>query len=76
MPTEDAYSSGHLVLSHFGTCMCSNVETNLSCLRTFEFRTPLGTSLFPLNKSDHSVHVSDNEKGDQNDVETAHEESS
>ena len=25
-----AYSSGHLVLSHFGTCMCSNVETNLS----------------------------------------------
>ena len=29
-PTEDAYSSGHLVLSHFGTCMCSNVETNLS----------------------------------------------
>ena len=21
---------GHLVLSHFGTCMCSNVETNLS----------------------------------------------
>ena len=30
MPTEDAYSSGHLVLSHLGTCMCSNVETNLS----------------------------------------------
>ena len=30
MPTEDAYSSGHLVLSHFGTCICSNVETNLS----------------------------------------------
>ena len=30
MPTEDAYSSGHLVLSHFGTCMCFNVETNLS----------------------------------------------
>ena len=30
MPTEHAYSSGHLVLSHFGTCMCSNVETNLS----------------------------------------------
>ena len=28
--TGDAYSSGHLVLSHFGTCMCSNVETNLS----------------------------------------------
>ena len=30
MPTGDAYSSGHLVLSHFGTCMCSNVETNIS----------------------------------------------
>ena len=28
--TGDAYSSRHLVLSHFGTCMCSNVETNLS----------------------------------------------
>ena len=24
------YSSGHLVLSHFGICMCSNVETGLS----------------------------------------------
>ena len=23
MPTEDAYSFGHLVLSHFGTCMYS-----------------------------------------------------
>ena len=30
MPTEDAYSSGHLILSNFGTCKCSNVETNLS----------------------------------------------
>ena len=30
MPTEEAYSSRHLVLSHFGTCMCDNVETNLS----------------------------------------------
>ena len=30
MPTEDAYSSGHLVLSHFRTCKCSNVETNIS----------------------------------------------
>ena len=30
MPTEDAYSSGNLVLSHFGTCNCSNVEINLS----------------------------------------------
>ena len=27
---EDAYSSGHQVLSHFGTCNWSNVETNLS----------------------------------------------
>ena len=34
MPTEDAYSSGHLVLSHFGACKCSNVETNIfwTCL--------------------------------------------
>ena len=31
MPTEDAYSSGHLVLSHVWTCMWSNIETNLSC---------------------------------------------
>ena len=31
MPRENDYSSGHWVLSHFGTCMCSNVETNLSC---------------------------------------------
>ena len=32
MSTEDAYSSGHLVLSHFETCiiLCSNVETKLS----------------------------------------------
>ena len=30
MSIEDAYSYGHLVLSHFGTCMRSNVETNLS----------------------------------------------
>ena len=30
MPIEDAYSSGHLVLSHYGTCKCSNVETNVS----------------------------------------------
>ena len=44
MPTEDAYSSGHLVLSHFWTCMCSNVETNLSwtCLASglFGFEHP------------------------------------
>ena len=30
MPSEDAYSSGHLFLSQFGTCMCYNVGTNLS----------------------------------------------
>ena len=30
MPTEDAYSSGHLVLSHSGTCKWSYVDTNLS----------------------------------------------
>ena len=30
MPTRDAYSSGHMVLSNFGTCLCSNAETNLS----------------------------------------------
>ena len=30
MPIEDAYSSGHQVLSHFGTCNWSNVETNIS----------------------------------------------
>ena len=30
MQTEDAYSSEHLVLSQFGTCICSNVEANLS----------------------------------------------
>ena len=44
-----AYSSGHLVLSHFGTCMCSNVETNLSwtCLvcGLLNFEHPSVTSL-------------------------------
>ena len=30
MPAGDADSSGHLVLSHFGACKCSNVETNIS----------------------------------------------
>ena len=30
MPTEDAYSPGHMVLSLFGTCIYPNVETNLS----------------------------------------------
>ena len=50
-PTEDAYSSGHLVLSHFGTCICSNVETILSwtchVYGPFQFRTSLGTSILP-----------------------------
>ena len=50
MPTEDAYSSGHLVLSHFWIAcvpMSSRDQSllNLSCLRTFEFRTSLGISL-------------------------------
>ena len=30
MPIEDANSFGHLTLSHFGTCMYSNFEINLS----------------------------------------------
>ena len=43
----DAYSSRHLVLSNFGTWVCSNVETNPSwtCLRTLELRTSLCTSV-------------------------------
>ena len=68
MPTEDAYSSGHLVLSHFGTCMCSNVETNLSwtCLviGLFEFRTSsvllfcfVKWILYPLDKKPHTMHI-------------------
>ena len=34
MQIEDAYSSWHLVLYHFGTCTCSYVETNFfwTCL--------------------------------------------
>ena len=44
IPTGYTYSSGHLVLSHFGTCMCSNVETSLSwaCLvsRLLSFEHP------------------------------------
>ena len=56
MPTEDAYSSGHLVLSHFGTCICSNVETKLSwtCLVSglFELRTSLGTSVLLLRDAE------------------------
>ena len=30
MHTEDAYSSGHLIMCQLGTCKCSNVDTNLS----------------------------------------------
>ena len=69
MPTEEAYSSGHPVLSHFGTCMCSNVETNLSWtylfsgLLSFEhpsvllfcsFRISLRSRVFTCNSSDGS----------------------
>ena len=36
MPTEDVYSSGHLVLSHFGTPMCSNVDTIFPKLVLFQ----------------------------------------
>ena len=43
----------------FGTCMCSNVETNLSwtCLlfQTFEFRTSHGTSVLPLHWKRNSI---------------------
>ena len=46
---------GHLVLSHFGTCMCSYLETNLSrtclVLQTFEFRISRGTSILHLDRS-------------------------
>ena len=58
MPTEDAYSSRRLVMSHFGTCICSNVETNLSwtCivsgLLIFEHPSVL---LFCFNKGLYSV---------------------
>ena len=51
-PTEDTYSSGHLVLSHFGACISSNVETILSwtchVYGPFGFRTPFGTSFLLL----------------------------
>ena len=56
MPTEDAYSSGHLVLSHFGTCKCSNVETNLSwtCLISglLSFEHPSVLLFLLSNKTD------------------------
>ena len=51
MPTEDLYSSGHVFLHHFETCMCSQVATillNWSCFRSFEFRTFVGTSILLL----------------------------
>ena len=35
IPTEDAYSSEHLVLSDFGNCKCSNVETTSPVLVLF-----------------------------------------
>ena len=42
MSTADAYSSDHLVLSHFGNCVCSYVETDLSetCFWTLNFECP------------------------------------
>ena len=46
MLTEDAYSSGHLVLSHIGTCSPEHVLF----LDSFEFRTSLGISIL-LQKS-------------------------
>ena len=54
---QDAYSSRHLVLSHFGTCMCYNVETNLSwtCLLSghLSFERPsVLLFCFILKKSD------------------------
>ena len=61
MPTEDAYSSGHLVLSHFGTCMCSNVETNLSwtCLVSgplnFEHPSVLLFCLMTMNSINFAI---------------------
>ena len=42
MPTEEAYSSWHLVLSHFWTWKSSNIETNLS-------RTCLVSGILVLN---------------------------
>ena len=57
MPTEDAYSSGHLVLSHFGTYKCFNVETNVSwtCLVSglLSFEHP-SVLLFLLTTADGS----------------------
>ena len=57
MPTEDAYSSGHLILSHFGTCKCSNVDTNVSwtCLVSgfLSFEHPLVLQFFLRLKKIH-----------------------
>ena len=54
MLTGDACSSGHLVLSHFGTCKCSNVATNLSwtCVVSWflSFEHPSVLLLFAKNK--------------------------
>ena len=64
MPIEDAYSSGYLVLSHFGTCMCSTVETTLSwtCLVSgllnFEYPLVLLFCLMTkLNLPDSSLYM-------------------
>ena len=53
---EDTDASGHLVLSHFRTCMCFNVETSPTKLVSspdFMFRKSLGTLLimaWPVNE--------------------------
>ena len=42
MPTDESYSSGYLILSHFVACLCSTVVTNIrqTCFRTFSFERP------------------------------------
>ena len=50
MPTDDAYSFGHLVLSHVGTCMDSNVgwSTSQTCLVFGLSSIPLWVILWQL----------------------------
>ena len=47
MQTEDAYSSGYVVLSHLRLCKHSSVETSLSW-NGYEFWTSLGISILAL----------------------------
>ena len=65
MPTEDAYSSGHLVLSHFRTCKWSNIEKKSLLNLSFfpDFLTFLGTSVLltilaslPVMSKQHAIH--------------------